>query len=71
MEEMTVSTCKAIRCSMGWRAQKGLRMNMGSPNRIDRLSIAEGGGDVRSTVDTQDNITWEEGRDITINNCFR
>ncbi len=46
-------------------------MNMGSPNRIERPSIAEGGGDVRSTDDIQDNITWKEGRDITINDCFR
>ena len=34
-------------------------MNMGSPNRAERLTVAEGGGDVRSTVDTQDNITCE------------
>jgi len=46
-------------------------MNKGSPNRIDRPSIAEGGGDVRSTDDNQDNITWKEGRDITISKCFR
>lgn len=30
--------------------------------------MAEGGGDVRSTADVQDNITWTEGRDITIMN---
>ncbi len=46
-------------------------MNKGSPNRIDRPLIAEGGGDVRSTVDTEDNITSEEGRDITIKERFR
>lgn len=40
-------------------------MNMGSPNMIERPSIDEGGGDVRSTDDTQDNITWGQGRDIT------
>ena len=40
-------------------------MNVGSPNSIRWLLIAEGGGDVRSTDDTRDNITRKEGRDIT------
>lgn len=46
-------------------------MNMGSPNGTGRLPATEGGGDVRSTDDTQDNITSEEGRDITVNKSFR
>ncbi len=46
-------------------------MNKGSPNRTRWPSVAEGGGDVRSTVDNQDNITWKEERDITIKRRFR
>ena len=47
-------------------------MNVGSPNRtIETGMLTEGGGDVRSTVDTGDNITQEEGRDITENKSFR
>jgi len=49
---MTKSTYRTIRCNMGWRAYKGLRMNKGSPSRIKWRLIAEGGGGVRSTVDT-------------------
>lgn len=45
-------------------------MNMGSPNSICLAAMAEGGGDVRSTDDVQDNITWTEGRDITIMNVL-
>lgn len=51
-EVMTKSTYRTIRCNMGWRAYKGLRMNKGSPSRIKWRLIAEGGGGVRSTVDT-------------------
>jgi len=39
-------------------------MNVGSPNRTNRPMGAEGGGDVRSTLDIRDNITRKEGRDI-------
>ncbi len=46
-------------------------MNVGSPNGAVRPAVAEGGGDVRSTEDTGDNITLEEGRDITAEKSFR
>jgi hypothetical protein len=40
-------------------------MNVGSPNSVSGLLVAEGGGDVRSTDDIRDNTTRKEGRDIT------
>jgi hypothetical protein len=46
-------------------------MNMGSPNITTRPIVDEGGGYARSTDDTQDNITWEEGRGITVRTGFR
>lgn len=38
---------------MGWRAWKGIRMNMGNPNVLFfARRVAEGGGYARSTDDT-------------------
>ena len=40
---------------------------MGSPNDIQQTGyMVEGVGDAHSTDDNQDNITWKEGRGITI-----
>ena len=43
----------------------------GKPQRFASRANVEGGGYARNTEDNQDNITWKEGRGITINERFR
>lgn len=69
---MTKCTFMTARGRMGWRAWKGIRMNMGNPNVLFfARRVAEGGGYARSTDDTLGQHNLRVGKEHYLYNNFR